>query len=70
MLENDFDDEEEDEYDTNELDMVKQMIGLNINDKGSDDESGSDEEIKPRKLFSNANKMYDYNTPSSKVILS
>lgn len=68
MLAEDLEDEPEDKYDEKEMEMVKQMIGLNIGK--NTDANDSNEEDRTSNLFSKSNKIYDFNTPSSKVFVN
>lgn len=63
----DLEDEIEDEYDVNEIDMVKKMIGLNIDE--ADESAESHDQANMKNLFSKSNKIYDLKNPSSKVFL-
>lgn len=65
MLAEDLEDEPEDKYDEKEMVLVKQMIGLHIDRENDENESNDDE--RGNNLFSKSNKIYDFNTPSSKV---
>lgn len=51
-----------------DMNVVKQLIGLKIND-GNDDSDGSsasEQETKPSNILSSSNKIYDFSHPSSK----
>lgn len=70
MDECDLDDDDEEEYDSADMNIVKQMIGLKINEDGRErngQNSNSDDDVKSNNILSSANKMYDFKQPSSKV---
>lgn len=68
----DLEDCEEEEYDSVDMNIVKQMIGLKINDDGREQRShdSSDEETKSGNILLSSNKIYDFKQPSSKVTVA
>lgn len=65
----DLEDDGEEEYDSLDMNIVKQMIGLKINE-GEDqrnNNSSSDEEGNSNNILIKTNKIYDFTHPSSKV---
>lgn len=74
MLSDEYDMEEEYTEDAPDLDMnvMKAMIGLNINDSGNENNPNisnvsSDDEVKVTNIMSSSHKIYNFNNPSSKV---
>lgn len=64
----DLQDGDEEQYDTIDMNIVKQMIGLKINDETNHrNDDKSKEDTKPDNVLLNTNKVYDFNEPSSKV---
>lgn len=64
----DLDDDEEEEYDSVDMNIVKQMIGLKINDgENQNQHNRSEEEVKSSNILLSTNRMYDFKQPSSKV---
>lgn len=68
----DLDDCDEEEYDSTDMNIVKQMIGLKINEDGRESNrqnSSSFDEVKPNNILLSSNKIYDFKQPSSKVCI-
>lgn len=73
MLQDECDMEEigNEDADTMDMNIVKQMIGLKINDGDNEQDrnSSSDSDAPARvNILSTSNKIYDFKNPSSKVI--
>lgn len=71
MLQDECELEDYDDEDSHSLDMniVKQMIGLKINEGDNERDDNGSEEDEPRSnhILSTSNKIYDFKHPSSKV---
>lgn len=66
----DLEDCEDEEDDSVDMNIVKQMIGLKINKEDDEEaDNSSDDETKPTSILSSNNKMYDFKQPSSKVCI-
>lgn len=71
----DMSDYEDEECDTVDMNIVKQMIGLKINEGDSererqrDQDSSSEDEKRSVNILSSSNKIYDFKNPSSKVTI-
>lgn len=62
--------ESDEEYDSTDMNIVKQLIGLKINDGTEEQAGGSssdEEEAKTSNILLSSNKIYDFANPSSKV---
>lgn len=66
----DLDDIGDEGADTTDMNIVKQMIGLKINDGGADkdgNDSDDSDGAASNNILSASNRIYDFKNPSSKV---
>lgn len=66
----DLGDDDDDQYDSTDMNLVKQLIGLKINDGTEQediDSSTSEQDNKLSNILVSSNKVFDFSHPSSKV---